>query len=355
MRTQSWTSRGLFAFRIRMIVGRMARLKAEELETRLLAALTAAGFSRANAQALAAQTVLAQSMEQTTVGLEHIFDYLDNLEAGRIDGRAEPKIRRMAPGVFAVDGCRGLPQLSFDLTFETFVAAVRELGLAVLLIRNVTLCGALGTFTLRIAEAGLVSLAATNGPVLLAGSGGKTPVYCTNPMAFAAPRAGGFPLLIDQSSSATAYVNIRKAAACGAPIPEGWALDAEGRPTTDAAAALDGTLLPFGGSRGGNIALMVEVLAAGLTGANWSLDAPSYFDGANSPATGLFVLAIDPSKSYSTFAERMAAQMDRLSIEHGVHVPGAAKGDARYNAVRDGIQVAEADLARLKAISTQTK
>ncbi|TIW17972.1 MAG: Ldh family oxidoreductase, partial [Mesorhizobium sp.] len=100
------------------------------------------------------------------------------------------------------------------------------------------------------------------------------PVYCTNPMSFAAPAADGSPLVIDQSSSATAFVNIRKAAEDGRKIPEGWALDASGNPTTDPAAAMKGAMLAFGGQRGANIALMVEVLAAGLSGANWSLDAP---------------------------------------------------------------------------------
>ena len=92
------------------------------------------------------------------------------------------------------------------------------------------------------------------------------------------------PLVIDQATSATAYVNLRKAAEHGEPIPEGWAIDAAGQPTTDARAALDGLLLAFGGKRGANIALMVEVLAAGMTGANWSLDCPPFDQGSDSPA-----------------------------------------------------------------------
>src|SRR5690606_1974883 len=121
------------------------------------------------------------------------------------------------------------------------------------------------------------------------GSGGTKPVYCTNPMAFAAPVAGGPALLIDQSSSATAFVNIRKAASTGDSIPTDWALDEAGNPTSDARAAMKGALVAFGGARGANIALMVEVLAAGLSGANWSLDAPSFTSGTQNPGTGLFV------------------------------------------------------------------
>src|SRR5690606_11951921 len=141
---------------------------------------------------------------------------------------------------------------------------------------------------------GLVALAATNGPALMAGSGSTRPVFCTNPLAFAAPRSDAPPLLIDQASSATAFVNIREAARRGEEIPPGWAVDREGNETTDPGKAIGGALRAFGGARGANIALMVEVLAAGVTGANWSLDAPSFTAGSQSPGSGLFVLGIEP-------------------------------------------------------------
>ena len=170
------------------------------------------------------------------------------------------------------------------LASTCIVDAAQRFGLALFTQKNAYTCGALGYFAGRLAGKGLAALAATNGPALLAGSGSTKPVYCTNPMAFAAPVAGGPPLLIDQSSSATAFVNIRAAAKAGKPIPDGWALDAEGRPTTDARQAVKGALLAFGGERGANIALMVEVLAAGISGANWSLDAPPFARGARARA-----------------------------------------------------------------------
>ena len=143
-------------------------------------------------------------------------------------------------------------------------------------------------------------------------------------MAFAAPVAGGPPLVIDQSSSATAFVNIRAAAKAGKPIPEGWALDAEGQPTTDARQAVKGALLAFGGERGANIALMVEVLAAGVSGANWSLDAPSFTSGSQSPGSGLTVIALAPRLVDPGFEIRLAAQLDRLSGQGSIF-PAARK------------------------------
>ena len=166
------------------------------------------------------------------------------------------------------------PRLATDLA-----KTARLFGVAIFTQRNAYTCGELGYFTGRLADEGLVSFAATNGPALLAGAGSTKPVYCTNPMSFAAPVEGGTPLVIDQSSSATAFVSVRKAAEEGREIPADWALDDAGRPTTDPTAAMQGALLAFGGNRGANIALMVEVLAAGLSGANWSLDAPSISEG----------------------------------------------------------------------------
>ncbi len=164
-------------------------------------------------------------------------------------------------------------------------------------------------------------------------------------MSFAAPVEGGAPLLIDQSSSATAFVNLRQAAREGREIPAGWAIDAAGKPTTDPAAAMKGALLAFGGNRGANVALMVEVLAAGLAGANWSLDAPSFADGTESPGAGLFVLAIEPKLIDPDFPGRLKTQLDRLAFDYHVHIPGRSRGKAGLLAKALGIDVS-ADVVR---------
>lgn len=333
----------------------MTGISSDDLLALLERALTAAGFSPASAAALARQTVLAEELGQASVGAAHVFDYLDGIAAGRIDGSAEPEVSRPLPAIILVDGHGGLPQTGFDRVFDELAGTARKLGLCAFLQRNTALCGPLGTFPLRLADAGLVAFAATNGHPMLAGAGTKEAVFCTNPMAFAAPREGGPPLLIDQSSSATAFVNIRAAAEAGTPIPEGWALDADGNPTTDPKAAVDGVLLPFAGGRGSNIALMVDVLAGGLTGANWSLDAPSFFAGDSSPETGLFVLAIDPSasdlaRSGQGFAARLGHHLRRLANDYGLYIPGLSKGKNRQ-AASSGLDVDVKMLARLEDIA----
>jgi len=292
------------------------------------AALEAAGAGRAMAQSLAEATVAAELRGRGSVGFAHLVDYIDGLKAGRIDGAAEPVSGSPAPAIVEVDARGGIAQHGFDLAFDTLCGRAFELGVASLALRNSFTTGELGHYAIRLAERGLLALAATNGPPLMAPPGVTRSVYCTNPLAFAAPGVDGPALLIDQASSATAFVNLREAASRGAPIPEGWAVDGQGAPTTDPAAALTGHLLPFGGVRGANVALMVEILAAALTGANWSLDAPSFVTGDHSPGIGLFVLAIAPRGHAADLATRLGAHLERLA-GLGVHVPGKGKRDGR--------------------------
>jgi (2R)-3-sulfolactate dehydrogenase (NADP+) len=301
------------------------------------AALMRLGMLETPATALARATADAEAAGKPSVGFTHLLDYLAALSEGRIDGHAEPLITSPVPALMKCDAMRGIAQAGFDIAQEELVTKARTFGLAIFASHNSYTAGELGWYAARLAGEGLVALAATNGPALLAGAGGGRPVFCTNPMAFAAPAEDGAVLLIDQASSATAFVNIREAAKKSEAIPAGWAVDAAGQPTTDPAAAMQGALLAFGGNRGANVALMVEVLSAGLTGANWSLDAPDFRSGEESPGAGLFVLAIAPQLLAEDFSTRLSAQIDRLSEEHGIHIPGLSRAKARQHAESHGI------------------
>ncbi|WP_448952247.1 Ldh family oxidoreductase [Labrys neptuniae] len=283
-----------------------------------------AGASEAVAHSLADAIVSAEWAGRASVGLAHLVDYLAAFASGRITAAAEPIWEHPALAFIRVDAQGGIAQLGFDRAFAELCGRASQYGLAVFVQRNSYTTGELGYYARRLAKAGLVSIAATNGPALMAARPGGERVYCTNPLAFAAPVAGERPLVIDQASSATAFVNLRRAAEKEEAIPAGWAIDAEGQPTTDAREAVKGALLAFGGARGANIALMVEVLAAGLSGANWSLDAPGFMAGDKSPGAGLFVLALKPDLLEPDFAGRLKGQLDRLAGK-GVHIPGRNK------------------------------
>lgn len=332
----------------------MVQMTSEQLAQLLFQALTHVGFSDAHATSLTGQTVLAEELGQSNVGAAHVFDYVNGVRDGRIDPVAVPCVSRPAPTQFLVDAGGGLPQTGFDLVFDDLIDVAGQQGMAMFISRNACLCGSLGTFALRLAQSGLVALAATNGSPLLAVPGATQAIYCTNPIAFAAPAGNAPPLLIDQSCSATAYVNVRAAAERGDPIPSGWAVDKHGRPTTDANAALDGAMVAFGGPRGANLALMVEILAAGVGNAHWSIDAAPFDRGSHCPATGLSIIAINAEAAAPGYAERIGSYLDRLAGEFRVHVPGRSKARHREVVGRDGLSIPAEVIVQLEALANGT-
>jgi (2R)-3-sulfolactate dehydrogenase (NADP+) len=326
----------------------MKRYDREELLGICIRSLAARGASEAQAQSLARATVTAEAEGNRAVGLAHLLDYLDALRAGRLAGDAEPVLEQPTPIITRVDACGGTQHLGVDRAFDRTVLAAREFGLAAVASRNGFTIGALSYFPRRLAEAGLAGLAFANAaPPVMPASGGRTPRFCTNPMACAIPLPDGEAVVIDQSSTETALVAVKQAADRGESIPTGWALDADGEPTTDPVAALAGMLLPFGGARGANIALMVEMMAAGLTGAEWSFESAAFNAGERPPGLGYFLLAIDPAACAGGDIRGRMADLVATLERDGAHVPGLDKGRAARDA--GGICVDEQTLQAVRA------
>ncbi|MEH6825309.1 MAG: Ldh family oxidoreductase [Motiliproteus sp.] len=323
-------------------------LTLEEIQDLSQRAAEACGACCDNALSLAMSIAAAEAEGLTNVGLAHLADYCEGLRVGRIDGNVRPTVTKPTPMVFQVDVHSGLAHPGFDIVYEDLVAAAKQFGVAIFSLRNSYTCGALGYFVSRLASAGLVAQATTNaGPPAVAAAGGDKPVFGTNPLAFAVPGSDGPALIIDQSCSATALVNIRAAGERGERLPDGWAVDAQGQPTTDPKAALTGALLAFGGYKGSNIALLVEMLSAGLTGANWSCDAPSFVAGNRCPDVGLFIIAINPAVVFGDgFEARISAYMDRFTHDYGGRVPGAKRAEAIRQS-EQGVRVPAELIARL--------
>lgn len=297
-------------------------LDLEQAEALALKACLGVGANAASARALVDATLSAARSGPNTLGFPHMIDYLNSFREGRINCDPQPKLARPFPAFLTSDADGGIAQLGFDLSFADLVEAARNFGIAIFTGANGYTSGELGYYVRRLAEKGLVSLAATNANAMVAANAGGPAVYSTNPMAFGFPLGGDKPpLVIDQSASATAYVNLLIAAREGRPIPKGWAVDADGADTEDAQKALGGALLPFGGRKGANIALMVEMLSAGLSGGFWSLDAPHFNKGDVSPSVGFTVIAMMPGPAENGLVARAGDQAARLQ-DLGVHVPG---------------------------------
>ena len=317
------------------------RISIADIRGLLLDACLACGASAATAKSLVDATISAACFGRRELGFPDFVSYLRSLRAGRINGNAAPRFETPLPAVIHGDADGGLAQLGFDLSYDDLVRRTRTAGVTVFTQRNSYTTGELGYYVRRLALEGLLAMAFTNGPALVAAREGGQPVYCTNPLAFGAPLPAPLsPLVIDQSTSATAFFNIVRAAEAGLPLEKDWAIDDTGAATTDPAKALLGALLPFGGYKGANLALMVELLAAGLSGAAWSLDAGDFRSGNRPPNAGLTILAIHPAAIDANFKERLGQQLERLQAK-GVHIPGRRSAAARSE--EDGTVDIDAD------------
>lgn len=265
----------------------------------------------------------AEDRGATSHGVSHLLDYIAAMDAGRLDGHAVPNLRREG-AVTVCDARQGILHTGFDMVFERLVSDARAHGVVVLAQSNGYAGGQIAWFTDRLATRGLVALATSTSPALIATGPETGRVFGTNPMAYAVPRATQPPVSVDQASSVTAYMNIKQAAARGDSIPDHWALDAEGRATTDPVGALDGALLPFGGYKGANIALLVDLLSS-MAGGTWSIDAPPFDRGPRCPSIGMFLLVLDPGAFSDGYPARVEAHVDRLEAIGVRRTPTAAR------------------------------
>lgn len=317
-------------------------------------ALCASGAAEPAARATAHALVAAEADGQGGHGLARVPSYAQQLRSGKVDGRAVPSARRVAPAVVRVDAGLGFAYPAVDLAIAELVPLARSQGVAIAAIHHSHHLGQVGAHAERLAEAGLVALAFGNTPKAMAFWGGREPMLGTNPLAFAAPWAGAAsPLVIDLALSVTARGKIVAAQRAGRSIPADWAVDREGRPTTDPAEALAGTLLPIGGAKGGALALMVEILGAALTGSAFGWEASSFLDAAGPPPdVGHLFVALDPGPtSGGCFAARMGELAAAMARDPAVRVPGTRRLESRARAARDGVGIDRALYAEILALA----
>jgi (2R)-3-sulfolactate dehydrogenase (NADP+) len=325
----------------------VTRLALAAAEARIAALFAESGASPANAASVAWALVMAEADGLKGHGLSRVPTYLAMLRAGKIDGAVVPIASRPKPSVLAIDARHGFAYPAIDLAVAELPEIARVQGVAIAPIRRSSHCGAAGLHVERLAQQGVVALLFANTPAAIAPWGGAKPVFGTNPIAFAAPLPGRDPLVIDMALSKVARGPIVAAKQKGESIPEGWALDAAGKTTTDAAAALAGTMVPLGDAKGATLALMVEILAASLVGAHFAFEASSFLDDRGGPPdTGQLVMAIDPAgMGGHWFAERMRLLAHAVEDQDGTRLPGVRRLTLRAKARAEGIEVPDELLA----------
>jgi (2R)-3-sulfolactate dehydrogenase (NADP+) len=322
----------------------------EELRGLAGAVLTRAGTAAGNAAIVADALVAADADGISSHGVARLPAYADQVRSGKVDGHAAPVVARTAAATLSVDARDGFAFPAVRLGLDRAAELAAEAGIVAIGVHHSHHFGVAGHHVERLAEAGLVGIAFTNSPAALAPWGGRRPIYGTNPIAFACPRPDAGPLVIDLSLSKVARGRIMVAAQKGEAIPEGWAIDGEGRPTTDAKAALAGTMLPLGDAKGAALALMVELLSAGLTGGNYGYEAGSFFtaDGVKPRIGHLFLAIHPPALAGDAFLGRVAELLAAATGQEGVRLPGDRRLAARAKAAADGIAVPDALLDDLR-------
>jgi len=318
-------------------------LSLDELHALACEVLARHGASQAHADAIARVIVAGQRDECQSHGIYRLLGCVHSIKAGKADPRAEPSVRDIAPGVVAVDAHYAFSPLAFATGLPLLAAKARSQGIAAMAINHCVHFSALWPEVEEIAALGLVGLAMNPSHSWVAPEGGTRPVFGTNPIAFAWPRASGHPFVFDFATSAIARGDIELHAREGRPIPAHWAIDRDGEPTTDARAALEGAMRTFGGHKGSALAAMVELLAGALIGDLTSSESQAWDGGARaSPCHGELVIAIDPRRFGGAAPEDGDARAERLFAavtEQGARLPSQRRFDARERSEQNGVRI----------------
>lgn len=292
----------------------------------VIAVFASAGMPDHLARPAAIALVRAEQDGLPSHGLARVPFYVAQMRTGKVVATADPRVTRDG-AVIRVDAGFGLAFAAIDAGAHAARDVVRDLGVAVVSVTHSHHFGVAGQAVEPFARSGLIALAFANAPAAIAPWGGNRALYGTNPVAFAAPRAGDVdPLLIDLSLSHVARGKVMLAQKAGTRIPADWALDTDGNPTTDPDAAMAGTMLPSGGAKGAALALMVELLTAGLAGAQFAYDASSLFDDKGGPPDlAHFILVLDPARFAPGFTDRAEAMFAAIAAQDGARLPGARR------------------------------
>jgi (2R)-3-sulfolactate dehydrogenase (NADP+) len=327
-------------------------------------ALEKAGANPVMAAAAAEHLVRAEEHGLPTHGMSRVPFYCGFLRNGRADGAARPKLASDRGAVCLIDNRDGLPYESSTWAIDEVIQRARRNGIGFVGITNSSHVGVLGIHLLPVAAAGMVGVAFTNSPAAIPAWGGKKALFGTNPVAFVFPRRctgnpssrkDGDPLVIDLALTTVVRGKIMMAMQKGEKIPEGWALDRFGKPTTDPKEAIEqGSLFPIGGAKGAMLALAFELICAALTGAAIGTEADSFFsDQGNKPRIGHAFLAIDPGAlaGHERYFERVETVITTMLADEGVRLPGARRFASETKLRAGGIEIADDLLAKIERLA----
>ena len=295
--------------------------------------MMANGCDAANASALADIICRAERDGSHSHGLFRVPGYVKALRSNKVDGKAKPTVRHLTPAVIQIDGNGCFAPLAQAEGLPLLAEATGKIGIAALSLVGIHHFAALWPETEYLADRGFVGLACTAYMPMVAPAGSKEALFGTNPISFAWPRPGHGPVVYDMATAAMAMGDVQIAARDGNDVPPGTGLDAHGNPSTDPAAIAKGVLLPFGGYKGSAIALMVELLAAGLTGEQFSYEARATDNkDGGPPRGGEMIIGMSPDIiAGPNWQDHVEAFMQKMTSLDGVRMPGARRHKNRLD------------------------
>jgi (2R)-3-sulfolactate dehydrogenase (NADP+) len=330
------------------------RLSVPRARALIFGALTGAGSTAANARYFTEAILDTELSGLEGHGFYWLQYYCEHLLSGKVDGKAKPKVKMVTPVSIRVDARRGFAHPAIEAGFKKLVPAARKHGIAAMAVHGSYNAATLGFHTGTLAREGLVAFGFTNSTPAIAPVGGSKPVIGTNPMSFAVPgKKGKVAFLIDQSSSQVAWTAVKRASDEKQSIPLGWALDKDGKPTTDADAGLAGSMAPAGGYKGFGQGLIVEVMCAAMTGSFRGPQMGSFMDNDGKPiGCGQFFIALDPRKfSGGMFDTQVNALIKSVTAQKGARMPNSRREASIKILRKNGLPIDNDLLKRLEGFS----
>ncbi|MEO0676366.1 MAG: Ldh family oxidoreductase [Pseudomonadota bacterium] len=302
------------------------RVSVEDIQNTSARALECAGAQPWIAASVAEAVAHSEAHGNVICGLYYLESYCLQLRSGRVNGAVEPEVCQPAPGAVLSDARFGFAQPAFARGLALALETAEAQGIALFSVAHAHTCTSLGYFTEQIAAAGVMGMGFTNASAIVAAPGGAKRMLGTNPFAFSVPGADGPAMHYDSSTSAVALGKITMAKAAGEQIPEGWAVDVAGRPTTDPDEALKGSLVSAAGYKGWGLGLLVEVMASALTGSvsSRAVSGLKLPDGSPHDLGQTYILV--KADVFSTrFGAALADLEGALAEDPGARLPGASR------------------------------
>lgn len=328
------------------------KLTADQASDLIFDALVGAGTVARNARYLADAILDTELSGLEGHGFYWLQYYCEHVQSGKVDGKATPVVKRMTNVSFRVDAKNGFAHPAIEKGFAHLVPAAQEYGIAAMAVHNSYNAATLGYHTGFLAQQGLVAFGFTNSTPAIAPVGGAKPVIGTNPMSFAVPgRKGRIAFLIDQSSSQVAWTAVKRAAEEHRAIPLGWAIDRNGKPTTDPEEGLKGSMAPAGGHKGFGMGLIVETMCAAVAGANRGPEMGSFTDNDGLPiGNGQFFIALDPKVfSGGLFEKQIERLTASITSQPGARLPNQRRQENIRKNLKSGLTIDRELYEKLKS------